>query len=343
MADGKPILLRTIRRGKLQVQVLDFGATITSVRTPDKTGTPGEITLGFEDAAPYQDGRSPYFGCCAGRVANRIAGGKFTLDSREYTLATNNGPNHLHGGEVGFDKKLWTCEDHDETSVTYALFSADGDQGYPGCLLARVKYSLPSPFRLRMEYTAATDSPTPVNLTNHAYWNLANGGATPVTSHTIELPADFYTPVDDTSIPTGEIRRVDGPMDLRAPTPIGAKLAAADNGMGYDHNYVLRGDVGADGLRPAARVHESASGRWMSVRTDQPGVQFYTGNYLEGKPGRGGVAYGRHHGFCLETQHFPDSVNQGHFPPVVLRPGERYSHTTEHCFGASAAPPEGPI
>lgn len=335
--DGTQIMLRTIEHGSLRVKVMDFGATVTSVLTPDRKGTMGEITLGFDDAAPYVNGKSPYFGCVPGRVANRIAKGKFALLGKEYSLATNNGPNHLHGGDVGYDKKLWTCEEHTPTSVTFALFSPDGEEGYPANLLARVTYSLPSDTQLKMEYTAVADGLTPVNLTNHTYWNLADGGKTPCTDHTITLEADLYTPVDDTSIPTGEIRHVEagsGAMDLRAPTRVGEKLAAADQGMGYDHNYVLRAPT-ADGMREVATVADPASGRTMRVRTDQPGVQFYTGNYLDGFAGRHGVTYGKHHGFCLETQHFPDSVNQPHFPSMLLKPGERYTHVTTHDFGTA--------
>ncbi|KAL1528744.1 hypothetical protein AB1Y20_010076 [Prymnesium parvum] len=334
-ASGAPITLRTIENGCLRVQVMDFGATITSVLVPDRRGTAGEVTLGFDDAKPYVDGQSPYFGCVAGRVANRIASGKFKLFGKEYSLATNNGPNHLHGGNVGFDKKLWTCEAHTPTSITLALFSPDGEEGYPANLLARVTYSLPSSSQLKMEYTAASDDVTPVNLTNHTYWNLADGGQTPCTTHTISIEADFYTPVDDTSIPTGEIRCVDassGAMDLRQTISIGAKLADADQGMGYDHNYVLRA-AATDGMREVATVSDPSSGRTMRVRSDQPGVQFYTGNYLNGIVGRGGVVYGRHHGFCLETQRFPDSVNRAHFPDSLLRPGNKYTHTTTHDFG----------
>lgn len=340
--EGHPVNQWKISNGSLSVNVIDFGATITSVFAPDATGTPGEITLGFEDLAPYTDGRSPYFGCVAGRVANRIDKGRFSLDGTTYTLATNNGPNHLHGGLVGFDKQVWSCEARSETSLTLALLSPDGAEGYPGAVAARVTYSLPSPTQLKIEYSATTDAPTPLNLTNHTYWNLADGGASSVLAHEIELAADFYTPVDETSIPTGEIRALSGAMDLRQRGRVGRSIADADQGMGYDHNYVLRALEAADGLRPVARVWEPASGRWMAVRTDQPGVQYYTGNYLDGVAGRGGTAYGKHHGLCLETQRFPDSVNRPHFPSAILRPGEVYTHTTVHQFGASRTPPEGP-
>ena len=323
----------------LEISVSTLGATLTSVRFMDGT----EMTLGFEEAAPYLDGRSAYFGCVAGRAANRIADGAFTLDGKPYKLATNNGPNHLHGGDLGFDKRLWKVVESTSMSLTLEYESADGEEGYPGKLTARVTYSLPDPTTLQMAYTATCDAATPCNLTNHAYWNLKDGGASSVLEHTIELAADFYTPVDDTSIPVGDVRPVAGAMDLRRCVAIGAGIKQADNGMGYDHNFCLSGASGADGLRAVARVHDPSSGRWMAVRTDQPGVQFYTGNYLEGKPGRdGSVAYGKHHGFCLETQKFPDSANRPHFPSVFLRPGETYTHKTIHSFGVSKQPPTGP-
>ena len=331
-----------LTNGALAIRITNLGATITSCKTPDLKGEAGEITLGFDNAKPYSDGTSPYFGCVAGRVANRIAKGTFVLDGATHKLATNNGPNHLHGGDVGFDKKLWKMVEATPTSLSLEYESPDGEEGYPGTMLARVTYSLPSPSTLQMEYTATCDAPTLCNLTNHTYWNLKDGGASPVLDHTIELDADFYTPVDDTSIPLGEVRAVSGAMDLRKRVPIGQSIKDADNGMGYDHNYCLSGALRADGLRPVARVHEPSTGRWMSVHTDQPGVQFYTGNYLDGIQGRSGpsvVTYGKHHGFCLETQTFPDAANRPHFPPVLLRPGQTYTHKTVHTFGASAAPP----
>jgi len=244
---------------------------------------------------------------------------------------------------VGFDKRNWQCSAASATSVTLELEAADGEEGYPGSLKASVTYSLPTPTMLRMEYAATADKKTPCNLTNHTYWNLKDGGASPVFSHELELAADFYTPVDDTSIPTGEIRAVSGAMDLRAKATIADHgLTQADQGMGYDHNWCLRATTGADGLRPVARVYEPTSGRSMMVRTSEPGVQFYTGNYLDGLAGRdGSVSYAKHHGFCLETQHFPDAVNRAHFPSVWLEPGQRYRHVTEHTFGSSTTPPMG--
>lgn len=336
-----PCFLLTHGDGGIAVLVTPLGATITSIRTPGADGKLGEVTLGFDEAAPYHDGRSPYFGCVAGRVANRIANGKFTLNGKEYTLATNNGPNHLHGGTTGFDKRLWDLKLRTQTSLTLELTSADGEEGYPGTLLATVTYSLPSPASLKIEYSATTDAATPCNLTNHAYYNLAgNGGAASVLEHEIELCSDFFTPVDSTSIPTGEVCPVNGPMDLRARVTIGSGLAAAGS-VGYDHNFCVSGLSGVDGLRAVARVWEPTSGRWMTVRSDQPGVQFYTGGFLDGVVGRGGVEFHKHHGFCLETQNFPDAVNRPHFPCAILQPGERYTHVTVHEFGHSASPPVG--
>lgn len=294
---------------------------------------------------PAPTGTSPYFGCVVGRYANRIARGQFALDGKSYTLAANDGLNHLHGGERGLDKRHWICQAQTDTSVTLAVRSDDGDQGYPGMLLAKVTYSLPTPTTLKIEYEALCDAPTHVNLTNHTYWNLRDGGLRSIADHRIQLAAALYTPVDASSIPTGEIKTVSGAMDLTKLVPIGAGLKGADNGRGYDHNYVLTSPAHpTDGLRPCARVWEPHSGRWMTVRTDQPGVQFYTGNFLTGQlPGRDGAKYHRHTGFCLETQHFPDSPNQPHFPSTVLRRGQVYKHVTVHEFGASAVPPTGPI
>eukprot|EP00931_Biecheleriopsis_adriatica_P118280 TRINITY_DN93718_c0_g1_i1.p1 TRINITY_DN93718_c0_g1~~TRINITY_DN93718_c0_g1_i1.p1 ORF type:complete len:375 (-),score=53.24 TRINITY_DN93718_c0_g1_i1:73-1197(-) len=356
-AKGEQVLQYTLTNGSLTVKVLNWGATLSSVKTPDNKGELGEVMLGYDEAAPYLHWETnPYFGCVAGRVANRICKGKFAVDGKEYTVATNNGPNHLHGGVVGFDKCIWKCEEHTETSLTLQLHSPDGDEGYPGNVIAKVTYSLPTSSTLRMEYAATTDAPTPVNLTNHGYWNLANGGEGPVLEHEIEIAADFYTPVDNTSIPTGEIRALSGPMDLRQLTKIGKGIKSIhvpsdpwaetlnNAGGGYDHNYVLRGSFGPDGLQPVARVYEPTSGRWMTVRSDQPGVQFYTGNYLTGHAGRQGKGtYSKHHGFCLETQLPPDAINRAHFPSAMLRPGQTYKHVTVHEFGSSSSPPKEPF
>ena len=352
-ANETPVLIRTIQNGTLKVKITDFGATITSVQVPDQSGETGEVTLGFDKLAPYTDGTSPYFGCVAGRVANRTAKATFHLDGSQYKLSANNGQNHLHGGQVGFDKQLWCCEEQTATSVTLALLSRDGDQGYPGSILARVTYSLPSDCQLKMEFSATSDAPTLCNLTNHTYWNLSDGGRRKsVLEHEVELAADHYTPVDAESIPTGEIKCVSGAMDLTRRTKIGAKIGDADNGNGYDHNYVIRSGGGGasesqqeggvtSSLRAAARVYDPHSGRFMIIHTDQPGIQFYTGNYLNGLSGRDGGLYKKHSGFCMECQNFPDSANVGHFPSIILRPGQKYSHTTVHTFGVSRTAPTG--
>lgn len=395
LIDGEQVHAYTISAepGGIEATVTEIGATLISVKVPDKaTGTMQEVTLGFDDATPYRDGTSPYFGCIAGRCANRIAGGKFALDRKEYSLATNNGPNHLHGGIIGYDKRVWSVTEHSSNAVKLKLESADGEEGYPGALTATVVYSVPDANTLKIEYSAVCTAPTLCNLTNHTYWNLADGGKTSVADHEIEMRCDFYTPVDETSIPTGEVRKVSGAMDLTKRARIGAGLDAADNGMGYDHNYCVSAPVGGDGravtegLRAVARVWEPRSGRFMSVYSDQPGVQFYTGscarspemnssehgavessalssscarnthartrrssllpctgNYLDGVAGRGGTSYGRNHGFCLETQTFPDAVNRPHFPSPVLRPDERYTHVTVHDFGCSPGAPPFPF
>jgi len=337
--DGRAVSKYTLSNGAMVVRILDLGATICSVQVPDAKGNVGEVCLGYDELKPYLDWTTnPYFGAVAGRCANRICKGKFKLDGVEYQLETNNGPNHLHGGNVGFDKKIWTVEKSSPTDLVLSLVSPDGDEHYPGTVTAKVTYSLPQPNQLCIEYEATTDKPTIINLTNHSYWNLADGGISSILDHEIELFADFYTPVDDTSIPFGEIREVTGAMDLRKKVKIGQGIKDADNGLGYDHNYILRGSVAYDvpaGLQPVAKVSDSSSGRWMAVFTDQPGVQFYTGNYLNGFAGRTGKPYEKHHGFCLETQRFPDAANRSHFSPVVLRPGETYRHHTRHEFGVA--------
>lgn len=334
---AKSFVLSHAAPGSVVVRVIPFGATITSVKAPDRSGALGEVTCGFDEDAPYVEGRSPYFGCVAGRVANRTAGGAFTLDGADYALARNNGAHHLHGGAVGFDKRPWRVVASSATSVTLALRSEAGDEGYPGALDATVEYSLPAPNALRVTYAATTDAATPVNLTNHAYWNLEDGGASSVLGHVIALDAAAYTPVDGESIPTGEVAAAAGAMDLSSPTVVGARLYEADQGAGYDHNYVL-GAGAKEGAAPAATVYAPVSGRRMTVTTDQPGIQFYTGNYLDGTLARspGAPPYARHAGLCLETQKFPDALHRPNFPSIVLRPGETYAHETVHVFDACA-------
>jgi aldose 1-epimerase len=293
-----------------------------------------DVTLGYKDLAGYL-GDGSHLGNLVGRYANRIGGARFTLDGKSYTLAANNGPNTLHGGPTGFGKRLWSAKvvpgkDGDALELRYV--SKDGEEGYPGTLTATVVYSLREDGGLVIDYTATTDAPTVVNLTNHAYFNLAGEGEGTILDHELQLESDTYTPVDATLITTGELRPVAGtPFDFRKPVAIGARIDAADEqikfGGGYDHNFVVRGAAGT--LRLAARVVDKKTGRVLEMYTTEPGVQFYTGNFLDGKiVGKSGKPYVKRGAFCLEAQHYPDSPNKPKFPPVVLRPGETYRQTT---------------
>jgi aldose 1-epimerase len=317
----------------VKAKVITYGATLTELQVPDKDGKMADVVLGFDDMKGYL-GNNPFFGSTVGRVANRIAKGKFTLDGKEYTLAINNGPNALHGGKKGFDKVVWKAEPiKDAAAVKFTYTSADGEEGYPGKLTATVTYTLTDKNELRLEYTATTDKATPVNLTNHSYFNLAGPASGEILDHEIMIAADKYTPTDDTLIPTGEIKAVKStPYDLTTSTPIGKHIGEIKGG--YDINYVLNGGEGK-GAALAARVREPKSGRIMEVYTTQPGIQFYTGNFLDGTiKGKGGVAYKKHQGFCLETQHYPDSVNHKDFPSTILEPGKAYKQTTIYQFSA---------
>jgi aldose 1-epimerase len=331
--DGRPVHLFTLtNRNGVRVRLLDYGAITVGIETPDRAGQLADITLGFDDLAGWLK-NPPYFGATVGRYANRIAQGRFTLDGRTYTLATNNGPNHLHGGLKGFDKVLWNAEPQQGPGVVGIKFtyrSPDGEEGYPGNLAVTAVNSPTGDGGFRVEFTATTDKPTVVNLAYHTYWNLAGHNAGDVLKHALLLAADNFTAVDAGLIPTGEIRRVQGtPLDFTAATPIGARLAAVEGG--YDHNFILR--HGGQGIGLAARVYEPGSGRVMELTTDQPAVQFYSGNFLDGSVrGKGGTAYRQHAGFCLETQHYPDSPNHPEFPTTVLRPGETYRHRMVHRF-----------
>ncbi|MBW3623477.1 MAG: galactose mutarotase [Armatimonadetes bacterium] len=329
-------------RNGLVAKVTNYGATLTHLLTPDRSGTLADIVLGFDDLQGYLGGH-PYFGSTVGRVANRIAGGEFTLDGETYRLAINNGPNSLHGGVNGFHRKVWTAEpvpSEAGPSVKFSCLSPDGEGGYPGNLSVEVVYTLTHDDALELRYAATTDRATPVNLTNHSYFNLAGGGD--ILGHTLLLCAGHYTPVDDTLIPTGEIRAVEGTaMDFTRPMPIGSRIGLVEgNAGGYDHNYVL--DSGGSDERLSARVHEPRTGRILELYTTQPGVQFYTGNFLDGTLiGKSGRAYEKHGGFCLETQHFPDSVHHPHFPSVILRPGETFRQTTTYRFRTDEESPKG--
>lgn len=334
--DGKTVTLFTItNKNGCIAKVMDYGALLTELHMPDKDGKLADVVLGFDNLQQYLDGH-PYFGATVGRVANRIAKGKFKIKDKEYTLATNNGPNHLHGGVVGFDKVIWDAATSiDGNTVRFRHISKDGEEGYPGTVTAWVSYTLTDDNELRLDYEATTDQTTPVNLTHHSYFNLSGGAARPILDHELTIAADSYTPVDDTLIPTGEIKPVAGtPLDFTKPTAVGKRIdqLKGDPG-GYDHNFVLRGRMGE--LRSAAVLRDPVSGRTLEILTTEPGLQFYSGNFLDGKlKGKGGVTYLKHQGLCLEAQHFPDSVNQPSFPTVLLEPGQTYKQTTVHRFTA---------
>lgn len=332
LPDGETITQFTLTNAHgLVAKIIDFGGIITELHAPDRDGRFADVVLGFDTLEPYR-GDSPYFGALIGRHGNRIAKGRFTLDGREVQLPTNNGNNHLHGGPTGFDKVKWQAT-VDGDSLRLAYRSPDGEQGYPGNLEATVTYLLTDDNELVVRFHAVTDKATPVNLTQHSYFNLKGEGSDTIEDHVLTLMADRYTPVDDTAIPTGELAPVEGtPMDFRKPKAIGERIATVGkNPTGYDHNYVVNGEAGK--LRPAARVEEPKTGRVMDVLTTEPGVQLYTGNYLDGKlKGKGGQPYDKHDAVCLETQHFPDSPNRPGFPSTVLRPGEEYHEVTVHRF-----------
>ena len=342
--EGQEVQLYTLQnRHGLTATISTLGGTLTSLLVPDKTGKLGDIVLGFDDLAGYTSDlytkENPYFGALIGRYGNRIAKGQFTLDGKAYHLPINNAPNSLHGGTSGYNRRLWAATpgtSADGPTLTLTYRSPDGEEGYPGNLNVQVVYTLTNTDALRLDYTASTDQATVLNLTNHSYFNLNYGQNKDVLGHELTLNAERFTPVDNTLIPTGVLQAVAGtPMDFRQPHAIGERIGQVPGAApgGYDHNWVL-----ADGMRPspalAATVYEPTTGRTMAVYTDQPGVQFYSGNFLKGNlTGKGGVSYGPHYGFCLETQHFPDSPNEPTFPSTVLRPGERFHSTTEYRFG----------
>lgn len=338
-ADGKRIDVFTLTNAAgTEVRAMTYGAIIQSWKTADRAGRHADIVLGFDDPARYLKGDSPYFGAVVGRYGNRIAGARFTLDGRTYTLAANDGVNHLHGGTRGFDKVAWNGEivkDSRGASVAFTRTSADGEEGYPGALTVRVTYTLTAKNELIVDYQATTDKPTVLNLTQHSYFNLA--GAGDILGHELRLNADRYTPVDKTLIPTGELAPVEGtPFDFRKPMRIGARVASEHPqmqfGRGYDHNWVLARSGG--GLSLAAELYDPQSGRTLQVSTTEPGLQFYSGNFLDGTlTGKGGQVYKHRSGLCLETQRFPDSPNKPNFPTTVLRPGETYRTQTVFTTG----------
>ena len=339
--DGIRIDRYTLRNANgLEADIITYGGTLTALRVPDRSGAFGDVVLGFDTLAAYL-GDHPYFGSLIGRYCNRIAGGRFVLNGVTYTLARNDGPNHLHGGPDGFHRQIWSARagaSGDGPSLELSYLSRDGEAGYPGNLAVTVTYTLTDRDALRIDYTATTDRDTVVNLTNHAYFNLASSGD--IMGHELQIAASHFLPVDANLIPLGELRPVQGtPMDFSVPIPIGARIDAADEqirrGRGYDHTWVLDKPAGTLGF--AARLFEPVSGRVLEVYTTQPGLQFYSGNMLEGNLiGKGGRVYTRRSGLCLETQHFPDSPNQPQFPSSVLRPGETYRQTTIYQFGVRA-------
>lgn len=331
--DGEKVHLYTLsNRNQMQVKITNFGGIITSVLVPDKNGNYDDVVLGFDNLEDYQK-EHPYFGAIIGRYGNRIAFGKFTLNDQEYSLAKNNGSNHLHGGIKGFDKVVWKAEEIlEEEGATLKLtyLSKDGEEGYPGNLDVTVLYTLNNNNEIIIEYKADTDSPTHINLTNHTYFNLNPKTSENALAHVLEIKADKYTVVDENLIPTGELRSVVGVMDFRNAKSIGADIGEVEGG--YDHNYVLN-KTGTN-LELMATVFEPETGRTLEMFTTQPGVQFYSGNFLNGSlSGKNDIVYVKHYGFCLETQHFPDSPNQPDFPSTLLKPGEKYNHTTIYRFG----------
>jgi aldose 1-epimerase len=348
--DGQPVQKVTLRMppgpNAIEMEVINYGGIILSLRTPDRTGQRDDIVMGFDTLAEYlEPGKSPYFGCLIGRYCNRIAKGQFTLDGKTYTLAkNNNGVAALHGGVKGFDKVVWRHEAfQNETGSGVKLFytSKDGEEGYPGTVQADVTYTLTDKGELVVDYHATTDKTTVINLTQHSYFNLAGAKANDILGHELTINADQYTPVDAELIPVGKHAPVEGtPFDFRKSTAIGARINAADAqlklGLGYDHNYVLNRT--GEGLSFAARVLEPATGRTMDITTTEPGIQFYSGNFLPTNgslKGKGGRVYGHRSGFCLETQHYPDSPNQPSFPSTVLTPGKEYRSKTVFTFGTA--------
>ncbi len=340
--DGKKADLFTLTNARGHaMRVTNYGGIITGLDMPDRAGRSADVVLGFDTMAEYL-GKHPYFGAIVGRYANRIAGGKFTLDGHACAVPQNDGPNGLHGGLKGFDKVIWQAEARQTPqgpALHLSYVSADGEEGYPGEMTVRVVYTLTNRDELRVEYSATSTKPTVVNLSQHSYFNLAGAGAGDILGHQLQIFSDSFTPIDPVLIPTGEIRSVAGtPLDFRQPHTIGERIGADDeqlrNGLGYDHNYVLRA-AGSAGLIRAVRVAEPRSGRVMEVWTNEPGVQFYSGNFLDStNVGKGYRVYHKYYGLCLETQHYPDSPNHQAFPSCVLRPGQTLRTMTEFRFSA---------
>jgi aldose 1-epimerase len=335
LPDGREVTQFTlVNANGLTVKLIDYGAIVVAVETYDRDGNKANINLGFKNLDGYLE-RHPYFGSTVGRYANRIAGAKFTLDGKEYKLFANNEANHLHGGKNGFDKVLWkaeTFETANSVGVTFVYDSADGEEGYPGNMRVSASYLLNNDDELVVAFDATTDKPTPVNLTNHNYWNLSGAGSGTILDHELTINADKYLPVDEGLIPTGELAKVAGtPLDFRKPRKVGERIKELTNTpQGYDHCFVLNEPKRGEEKRFAARVRDPKSGRVMDIYTTQPAIQFYSGNFLDGAAANGG--YPQYAALCLETQHFPDSPNQEKFPNTILRPGDEYHHETVHKF-----------
>lgn len=333
-SDGTPVPIYTLTSGHLEVQVTAYGAKLVSVRTPDRAGKVADIVLGFGNLEGFLEPKEPHLGSIVGRFGNRIALGKFTIDGNSYQVPINNGPNALHGGPKGFDKYVWQSQEV-PNGVEFTHVSPDGDMGFPGTLTAKARYTLTGD-TLRIDYSATTDKPTVVNLTNHAYFNLHGDDQGNILDQVMQIHADRFTPVDGGLIPTGALDPVAGtPLDFRKPETIGTRIDDGFEQMklagGYDHNFVVNGEAGK--LRVAAIATDPVSGRTLTVETTEPGIQFYSGNFLNGAfTGRHGVKYEKHTGFCLETQHFPDSPNHPDFPSTQLRPGETMHSTTTFKF-----------
>lgn len=333
LPDGSLVTIYTLKSPQVELRVMTFGARVVSLNTPDRNGKMADIVLGYDKLEDYVKDPKTFFGVVVGRYGNRIANGKFTLDGKEYQLTVNEGTNTLHGGKEGFDRRNWTAKEIPD-GVEFSLVSPDGDQGFPGTLTAHVRYTLHGN-KIRIHYTATTDKPTVINLTNHTYFNLSGAGSGTILNEKLTLDADKFTPVDAKLIPTGELRPVAGtPLDFTHPETIGARINDNNDqlklGHGYDLNWVVRGTMGQ--LRPAARVEDPASGRVFSVETTEPGVQFYTGNFLDGTFSGPNGKYDFRTGLCLETQHYPDSPNHPSFPTSELKPGQTYSTETTWTF-----------
>lgn len=327
-----------LNNGTMKAYISNFGCTITSLFVPDKHGKLADVVLGFDSLEPYLNGAAPYFGCIVGRVANRIKDGKFTLDGVDYSLPINNPPNSLHGGHKGFDKVIWEVVDHkkgENPSITFRYLCRDGEEGYPGDVSVTATYTLTASTSMRLDMEAIPENkPTPISLAQHTYWNLAGHSSGNILDHLAQIWAMHITPVDQNTIPTGEIMPIKGTaFDFSAEKRIGSSISEVP-GLGYDHNYVL--DCGDEklGLKHAAKLKDPSSARVLNLWTNAPGMQFYTGNYVDGVVGKGGAVYGKHAGVCMETQGFPDAINQPNFPSVVVKPGEKYQHSMLFEFSA---------